>query len=687
LKLIFYSTAPHSGVGYGVLTKHLVKRMIADGHQVKVATKHPIGGILIEDGIEVFDGLEIGLVNKIAEEEKYDFIITAMDVWPLPKDAFVKWVAINFLDVELIFPNMIEKLKSTKYQIAVTEHGKRELERVGYKPFYAPLGVDTKLFAPDEVRRATFRAKKKWADDTFVIGLVGINYGTDRKNIIGLLRAFQGFNKRHPNSKLYLHTDVMGSTAGGIPLEWVISSCGFDSQNNGPVQYVNQKEYHLWSIAQEEVADTYRGVDVFCLPSHGEGFGFPWLEAQSCGTPTITVDTTSGRQLNFGGYIIPVPEDYLHWSTHLSWFADVPPSAIDEQLELAYKDWENKVAWKKRQEDARNGAIEYEWDLVYSKYWRPILEQLGDRKILIQRLPNYGLDVYEKFSGRALMLDCWESCKNMNCKKLKEDTYPLLPGEWKGPISVLQRSYPIVPDKEGNLLIDTSCTLYKWLSTRFIAECKKYWLDLLSYPLIRDEVKKLWDKGYFDGKYVPLEDIKNPSFDEGYKTAWQSNIFTQFQFTPEMIEKIPKGGKVLDVGTGDGMRVNWLRSQGYQAVGTEINKSWINGDSIVYGDMIKLPFEDNSFDMVVSADVLEHLEDPLKGLSELFRVSRDWVVIQVTPTEFKEFFEDPTHKAVWDLARWQREIMEFTEQMIQFKNSIFMLKKKRIENENKVKVS
>jgi len=459
-----------------------------------------------------------------------------------------------------------------------------------------------------------------------------------------------------------------------------MNSCGFESTGVGAIEYADQKNYHLWNIPTEEVANLYRAFDVFCLPSQGEGFGFPWLEAQASGCPTISVDTTGGKQLNFGGYLIPALEDYYKYSTHNSWFVQAPPSAIDEQLELAYNEWLGGAVYKERRVSARKGALEYDWDIVYDKYWKPIIDKLSDKTIVIPKLPNYGTEIYEEFSGQALMMmNCWVGCKNLECKKLKADSFRLLPGEWAGPSPVLQRSYPVVPDFNGTLLIDTTCQLYKWLSIRFYEECRKYWNILWGYSLIREEIKKLWDAGYFDGKYILLDNIGEIPFDLGYRKAWQTALFTTFQFAPEMLDKIPKGGKILDVGTGEGQRVRYLRSLGYEAVGTEINESWIDNDVIFYGDGLKLPFADNSFDLVSSIDVLEHMNEPFKGLAELFRVSKEWVLLQVTPTDVKEYFEDPTHKVPWSMKRWQRELMEYGDQMIQFKDATFLIRKKKIE--------
>ena len=82
-------------------------------------------------------------------------------------------------------------------------------------------------------------------------------------------------------------------------------------------------------------------------------------------------------------------------------------------------------------------------------------------------------------------------------------------------------------------------------------------------------------------------------------------------------------GDLLDVGCGTrpyepilGPRVRTY--VGFDHPGTQHDRSRVD----VWGDAAALPFEDGSFDTVVSFHVLEHTEDPGKVVSEMARVLR-----------------------------------------------------------------
>jgi len=218
------------------------------------------------------------------------------------------------------------------------------------------------------------------------------------------------------------------------------------------------------------------------------------------------------------------------------------------------------------------------------------------------------------------------------------------------------------------------------MSPRFVKECEAAWSELFTYPTIRKEIAKLWAEGYFDswGAFQKLDKMEH-DFDEGYKQAMQTYYWTTFKLTDEVFSLIPVGGRVLDVGTGDGSRVRELRKKGFDALGTEINKAWIDGDVIIFGDAEALPFKDDSFDLVMCIDTLEHLKNPLVAVSELLRVSRGRVVVQVTPIDDRTYYEDPTHRVSWGMERWKRELIELCEIEKSLPGCGFVLKRKGTE--------
>lgn len=89
--------------------------------------------------------------------------------------------------------------------------------------------------------------------------------------------------------------------------------------------------------------------------------------------------------------------------------------------------------------------------------------------------------------------------------------------------------------------------------------------------------------------------------------------------------------KVLDLGCGAGFFANEAAKAGYTVVGMDISSSALKvaelhddtkSVSYVYGDAYSIPFERESFDVVVALDLLEHVSDPQKILFEASRVLR-----------------------------------------------------------------
>jgi 2-polyprenyl-3-methyl-5-hydroxy-6-metoxy-1,4-benzoquinol methylase len=99
-------------------------------------------------------------------------------------------------------------------------------------------------------------------------------------------------------------------------------------------------------------------------------------------------------------------------------------------------------------------------------------------------------------------------------------------------------------------------------------------------------------------------------------------------------------GTVLDAGCGEGETLARLDSLLPASVtGVDLNPASVefaakripSGDFRV-ADLNDLPFEDDSFDLVLCLEVLEHIPDPAPALAELSRVCRGDILISV-PSE------------------------------------------------------
>ncbi|MFW9997983.1 MAG: class I SAM-dependent methyltransferase, partial [Candidatus Odinarchaeota archaeon] len=91
---------------------------------------------------------------------------------------------------------------------------------------------------------------------------------------------------------------------------------------------------------------------------------------------------------------------------------------------------------------------------------------------------------------------------------------------------------------------------------------------------------------------------------------------------------IKSDDKVLDVGFRDGYNLKELEKYCSSVVGLEINEDAINNAKELncqafLGDIQQqIPFEDNSFDLIIMLDVLEHCFLPEKALMECNRLLR-----------------------------------------------------------------
>lgn len=382
MKILFHSGAPWAGTGYGVQTALFTPRLRDLGHKVEIsATWGSMGDTLEWDGIPVYpadDRYGNATLAPLYDRVKPDVLITLHDVFVLnPQIAQGRTMACWApVDHDPCPPKVTQFFKDSGARpIAMSRFGERALKDAGLDPLYVPHGVDTAAFRPasnrDEVRDALGIPR-----DGFVAGMVANNQGHSppRKAFPQALQAFAEFRQAHTDAVLFLHTEMGGNRsrgpARGIDLFGLLER--FEIPLTA-VRWTDQLQLEL-GVPTEYMAGLYNALDVLLMPSYGEGFGVPIIEAQACGTPVIVTDWTSMPELCGSGWIVggePIWHALPEGCADSFWMAP-RVGGIAEALKQAYEKRGDEVL----RAQARAFALGYDADLVTETYWMPVLEAL-----------------------------------------------------------------------------------------------------------------------------------------------------------------------------------------------------------------------------------------------------------------------------------------------------------------------
>lgn len=118
---------------------------------------------------------------------------------------------------------------------------------------------------------------------------------------------------------------------------------------------------------------------------------------------------------------------------------------------------------------------------------------------------------------------------------------------------------------------------------------------------------------------------------ETYKRLLDAHDETYLRHYVELvIRNAPPQSKILDLGCGNGISARLLNQADFDVVGTDISplflaeaREWENPRLRYHVcDVLELPFESESFDVICSNELIEHLPDVETALTEMIRVVR-----------------------------------------------------------------
>ena len=390
LRILYMANAPWCGTGYGTQSNSLLPRLSrldSVDDAAMFAFYGVQGGITRQHiGNEQAGYMDLtcyplkadmwgnDIVTTWAHDFKADLIVTLVDIWVLDVVQYgasgFYWLPWMPIDHDPVPPDVLEHCKAAYLPLTYTRFAEKELWRNGVENAYIPHGIESQVFEPlPQDEREKCKEMLGFPPDCFLVGCVGANKGwPDRKGFQWLFEAFQRFSSRHEKARLYVHS-IVERIYGGPDLVGMARVSGIAEQTRFPMP-----NKVLLNCPTEWMVRMYNAFDVFCLPTMGEGFGIPLLEAQACGCPVITTDFAGGAELaRETGWLVPLAAKFM--TPLLSWQAVPSVEGLEICLDAAYDDAKNPL----RRQRAREFSLQYDWDEVAQKQWTPLLAELAER--------------------------------------------------------------------------------------------------------------------------------------------------------------------------------------------------------------------------------------------------------------------------------------------------------------------
>lgn len=182
---------------------------------------------------------------------------------------------------------------------------------------------------------------------------------------------------------------------------------------------------------------------------------------------------------------------------------------------------------------------------------------------------------------------------------------------------------------------------------------------------------------------MPEPDFHNEHYEQIYSSEMkisaqeETRIKNTIDFIPNEINTL------LEVGCGDGRIINRLIGKYKKICGLDISSNALKYVKTpkIQGSLEKLPFPDNSFDIVICCEVLEHLPYPIynKALKEIERVSKNYILISVPNDEKLDYGMIKCPKCGCSSHIW-RHLRSFNNESLKSVFENFKIEKTKIHN-------
>jgi len=350
---------------------------------------------------------------EVVEKFKPDIVWSLGDMWMTEhiKDAknrnTFKWVGYFPIDGEPVPSKWGSVVDSMDYAVAYGRYGMEIIKQraKGDNLSYIYHGVNTSLFKPfPEEDRATFKEQLLGVVNKTVIGIVARNQ--PRKAFDCLFQAYY-----HILKGKYIKCDKCGKVTvdsfnfitreatqatecreckskdvtQGRPKDDIIlylhcapKDCGWDLIDlqedfglKGSIIF-NPELRIGGGVPETTLSAIYNAIDIFTLPTRGEGFGLPVLEAMSSGLPAVVTDYSAHTEWARGSAEL-VPPKVLEAEP----LTNIRRAIIDmdEYVGSLLYLLENPEARKELGLRGRAQAVKMDWKII-NKQWEKLIDSI-----------------------------------------------------------------------------------------------------------------------------------------------------------------------------------------------------------------------------------------------------------------------------------------------------------------------
>jgi len=334
-RILGLSDSPLTCTGFATCTKELLNGLSKNAHLDVHYLAHNYLGQKLMPGVEFEDGTKLNfklhghgmrpycedVIEPVIKDLKANIFYVCLDtfmLWPwfLNKNLTPAKTIFHFpsdgagnLPAQDEGNDCMRILQKVDLPVAMSKFAQRQVkEKYNMEVPYIPLGVHTSKFFPfpaelkaqnrqqmglftiNSVTKQKVQVSNSVLQNKFIIGSVFRNQ--PRKfpdRIVKTLKVLL-HEKKVEDFICILHTDPT-DLAAPFNIQYLANREGVGHK----ILFTDMTFYK--GLPSEKMVNVYNLFDIFYLPTSGEGFGIPYLEAMSCGIPIVGTNYTTIPEL------------------------------------------------------------------------------------------------------------------------------------------------------------------------------------------------------------------------------------------------------------------------------------------------------------------------------------------------------------------------------------------------------